>query len=149
MTVFGLGTEGVKRKPRRKEEADLQCSLVEFLQVALPREAICFSIPNGGSRDIREAANLKRQGLLAGCPDLCLIYLGKAFGLELKARKGMLSDSQRVTFPRLQAAGMRVEVARSFGEAVSIIKEFGIPLKVANDKYDARDVFRDATRRRA
>lgn len=148
--IFSLGTEGTKRAIPKREEATLQARLFKDLQILLPRDAFVFAVPNGGKRNVIEAVNLKRQGVVAGIPDLVLIYRGKAFGLELKAKNGSLQDSQRDTFPKLQGAGMRIEVARSHSEAIERIKEMGIPLSlIESTKYDVQNVFRDATRRRA
>lgn len=145
---FYLDNAKTSKVPRKKEEANLQTQLVEALRLSLPKDAVIFSIPNGGSRDIREAANLKRQGLLAGCPDLCIIFQGKAFGLELKAQNGSLTDSQKITFPLLRQAGMRVEVARSYSEALDMVRDMGVPLKIQDDRFGVRDAFNDATKRR-
>lgn len=148
MTKFSLGTEGVLRKPRRKEEASLQVQVMNVLDRTLPKDAFAFHCPNGGSRNIIEATNLKRQGLKAGVPDIIIIWAGRVFGLELKSKSGKVLDSQRTVFPLLRAAGMRVEIARSYNEAIDLIKQFGIPLRIANDEFGARDDFREATRRR-
>lgn len=149
MTVFGLNNEGGGKPRRKHEEATLQAKLITDLRIALPRDAFVFAVPNGGKRGVIEAANFKRQGVVAGVPDLIFIYRGKAFGLELKSKKGKLEDSQRATFPLLQNAGMRIEVARSHPEAIERLREFGIPLRIVeSDKFGARDDFRDATKRR-
>lgn len=118
------------------------------LEWLLPKGAFAWHTPNGGSRNVREAANLKRQGVKAGIPDILILWSGKLFGLELKSQAGRISDSQAVTFPILREAGMRIEVARSHGEAIERIREMGIPLRARCDTaYAIRDVFRDATRR--
>lgn len=144
-TRFAL--DHVRSKPRR-EEASLQESLFAELQVTLPFDAFVFAVPNGGSRHPAEAKNLQKQGVVAGVPDLILIYRGKAFGLELKSEKGRTSDSQLKTFPKLRTAGMRIEVARTRNEAVEHIKEMGIPLRLATDTWGARDDFRSVTKSR-
>lgn len=143
------------RRSSRREEATFQTKLVNLLRVILPKDAFVFAVPNGGKRDVVEAVNLKRQGVVAGVPDLCIIHKGRAFGLELKAKAGKLSDSQAETFPKLRDAGMRIEVARSEGEAIGHIKDMGIPLKTGNAPLTDRDVtreiqqvFKEETRRR-
>lgn len=94
-----------------------------------------------------EAVNLKRQGVRAGVPDIIIIYGGKAHGLELKSKTGKLSDSQKVTFPLMRDAGMRIEVAHDFNEAIALIGEMGIPIKTNDNRYAVSDVFREATTR--
>ena len=75
---FSLNIESKRRSPRRREEASLQVRLFHDLQTLLPRDAFLFAVPNGGYRNKIEAANLKRQGVIAGVPDFILIYQGRA-----------------------------------------------------------------------
>lgn len=128
----------------------MQTALVNELRLTLPKNAFAFAVPNGGSRHVVEATNLKRQGVVAGIPDLILVYAGKAFGLELKAKNGRISDSQAQTFPKLRDAGMRIEVARSRNEAIQHIKDMGIPLRSVCEGSTSemiRQVFGEETRR--
>jgi hypothetical protein len=51
-------------------------------------------------------------------------------------------------FNRLRGAGMRIEMARSLGEARALIAEMGVVLKPpVNPVFAARDFFREETRR--
>lgn len=135
---------------RKREEASLQVRLMDYLGWTLPANAFAFHCPNGGSRNPIEAANLKRQGVKAGVPDIVIIHDGKVLGLELKSATGTLSASQNETFPKLRAAGMRIEVARTFDEAISLIREIGVHLKTKeNIPWAVRDIFREAAKRRA
>lgn len=55
-------------------------------------------IPNGGKRNVIEAARLKRMGVKAGVSDLFLpVPRGAAHGLwvEMKAGKGRVSEAQQ------------------------------------------------------
>ena len=53
-----------------------------------PELYLLYHIPNGGSRNALEAANLKRQGVKAGVPDLCLpVARGKYHGLYIELKK--------------------------------------------------------------
>jgi len=114
----------------------------------LPADAFAFHCPNGGSRNVVEAVNLKRQGLKAGVPDILLCHRGRMVGLELKAKDGRLSEAQNLTFARLRDAGIRVEVARDYDEALRRIADMGIPLKHVETTHDVASVFREETRRR-
>jgi hypothetical protein len=142
-------SSGVKSPARKREEASLQVRVMQELDLLLPKEAFAFHCPNGGKRDVIEAKNLQRQGVKPGIPDIIIMWSGRAFGLELKSKDGRVSDNQRTAFDKLRGAGMRIEVARSFPEAMDLIRQMGVPMKAANDKFDIKDVFRDATRRRA
>jgi len=145
---FSLNVERVKH-PRRNEEDSLQESLVQYLHATLTSDTFFFSVPNGGTRHPREMENLKKRGLTPGVPDLVFCHKGRAFGLELKSQSGRQSDSQNTVFPKLRTAGMRIEVARTFNEAINHIKDMGIPLR-ANENIgrDVRAIFAEAARAR-
>ncbi len=60
----------------------------------VPRGLI-FSVPNGGSRDVREAMTMKLTGLLKGASDLILILPNKKLiFVELKLENGRQSIEQ-------------------------------------------------------
>lgn len=75
-------------------EADFQIGVVRFLRMA---GHFVFAVPNGGSRNIIEAANLKAQGVMAGVSDLILLLPHKVYFIELKNPngKGRQSPAQR------------------------------------------------------
>ena len=53
-------------------------------------------IPNGGSRNRLEAANLKKQGVKSGVPDICLpVARGKYHGLYIEMKHGKNSTSEK------------------------------------------------------
>ncbi|MGL5958284.1 MAG: VRR-NUC domain-containing protein, partial [Phocaeicola sp.] len=66
-------------KPKRKqgnEEARMQSEFFKQVPMLFPNlpDKLLFAVPNGGSRNKIEAANLKRQGATAGVSDvICLI----------------------------------------------------------------------------
>jgi hypothetical protein len=64
----------------------------------------------------------------AGLPGILIVHRGRALGLELPRSGHALNDAQRTIFPRLTAAGMRIEVARSFSEALRALREMGLEL---------------------
>ena len=60
---------------RKRSEATEQERLISWAQRQYnkyPELKLLYHVPNGGSRNTLEAANLKRQGVKAGVPDLCL-----------------------------------------------------------------------------
>ena len=70
-----------------------QRNFVFWFRRQYPKTRI-FAIPNGGSRDIIEAAGLKAQGVSAGVPDL-MIPAWRLF-IEMKRTKGSAtSDEQK------------------------------------------------------
>lgn len=81
-----------------------------------------FSIPNGGTRNIREAMTLKRTGLLAGASDLIVITpKGKLMFVELKIDKGRQSDNQIEFEQRVKKLGFEYHIVRSLEEFKEII----------------------------
>ena len=86
---------------------------------------VCFAIPNGGARDAITGARLRLEGVLAGVPD---IFLAKAasgkYGMfiEMKTKRGRVSERQRDLFPLLEAAGYAVVVARGWKEAADAVE---------------------------
>ena len=58
---------------------------VAFARSGMPDLDMLYHIPNGGSRNRKEAYNLKLQGVRAGVPDLCLpVARGKFHGLYIE-----------------------------------------------------------------
>ena len=87
-----------------------------------PEIELLFHIPNGGRRDTAEAANLKRQGVKPGVPDLFLpVARGVYHGLfiELKRRDGgRLSENQKRWLHLLERQGYAAVVCHGAKEAV-------------------------------
>ena len=83
-----------------------------------------FAIPNGGSRDRREAANLKMQGVKAGVPDLCIpVARGKYHGLfiEMKYGKNKTTALQEEWLELLNKIGYCAAVCHGFDKAKTVI----------------------------
>ena len=87
-----------------------------------------FAIPNGGSRDRREAARLTAQGVKPGVPDLMLPRAaGKYHGLfiEMKREKGgTTSPAQKEWIALLNAEGYYARVSKGFDEARETIEQY-------------------------
>lgn len=104
-------------------ESQEQQALIEWsiLQSkAYPELELLHHIPNGGKRNIATAARLKREGVKAGVPDLCLpVPKGKWHGLyiEMKAPKGKVSDNQVKWIEALKNQGYAVAVCYGWESA--------------------------------
>lgn len=86
-----------------------------------------YHTPNGGSRNIREAAKLKRMGVKPGVPDLFLPYpCGGHSGLwlEMKTDKGRPTQEQRDWIEYLRSVGYRAYVCHGAGEAINAIEAY-------------------------
>ena len=86
-----------------------------------------FHIPNGGSRNKAEAANLKRQGVRAGVPDLCIpVANGGYHGLyiEMKAGKNKPTDNQVRWLELLRRNGYAAFVCYGADSAIECIRRY-------------------------
>lgn len=128
MTRFGLNVERVKPRNHPPQELSIADQLIAELKDRLPPDACCFA----ATRD---------------APGIVICHQGRALGIQVKEQR--LSAVQVDCFQRLRGAGMRIEIARSFHEALSLIAEMGVVLKPAiNSIYAARDFFKEETRRK-
>lgn len=115
--------------PRMAEEAKHQAVLVAALRAKWATIAdttlrpVIFHIPMGGSRDAREAANLKVQGALAGVPDLCIVApCGRIIWIEMKAHDGRVSTTQSKLHEHFKALKQTVLVAHSVFDALDQLR---------------------------
>jgi hypothetical protein len=67
------------------------------------------------------------RGIIAGLPDLFILYRGRAHHPEIKAADGVLSPAQQSVCAAVLAAGGRVAVVRDADELLAAIDEWGIP----------------------
>lgn len=109
-------------------EDDEQIAFVNWFRMKY-KDYIIFAIPNGGNRNILEAAKLKRTGTLKGVPDLCIIMdNGRTIWVEMKRQKnGTLSSVQKEMHSKMNELGHDIIVAYGFRDAVKKIKvRYGI-----------------------
>jgi hypothetical protein len=124
---------------RARPEQQLQRAVLEHLAWrAVPGLWWCH-VPNGGYRTAVEAAIFKSLGLIAGAPDLLLVYRGQTYGLELKAHGGRLTPTQIETHARMRLAGAIVEVATGIDEAVARLQLWQL-LRLRRDANDRRAI---------
>ena len=108
----------MKEKPRRKPhhaESLIQQACVQWFRIAYPRYII-LSVPNGGSRNSREAANLKREGALAGASDLIVIAERAVLFIEMKAGKNKQQQTQIIFQKNVESLGHSYKVCYSLQE---------------------------------
>lgn len=110
-------------------ESEMQCAFFAHLKLALPKiHPYAFSIPNGGYRNKREAARLKREGLKSGVPDVFIAYpSGTYHGLfiEFKRMKSSkVSDSQKEYLKLLSDNGYFCCICTCSIEAINITKSY-------------------------
>ncbi len=124
------------------------------LQTHLPADAFAFAMPDEGTdgscfvpRQARDEGPSKRMS--AGLPGIIIVHRGRALGLEPGAPGASLGQRQRAMFARLRAAGMRIEVARSHGEALAQLREMGVALDSGTSlSRQVAELFRAAQKER-
>lgn len=103
-----------------------QVALVRWFRLQHPA-LVLLAIPNGGQRHPAVAAKLKAEGALAGVSDLLLMTArgGKhGLWLELKAKGGRLSESQKAFQAKAEAEGYAVATCYGFDEARAVVEEY-------------------------
>lgn len=116
-------------------EAEEQAELGRRLDSA---GLVWFAVPNGGSRHVLEARNLKRQGVKTGVPDLVILSPAKGaprgVALELKraAPVGRLEDvrpEQWAWLARFEAAGFLTVVGLGWRDSVRQLQLLGYEVR--------------------
>lgn len=111
-------------------EAQEQSALFQWANIATQKYEelkLMHHIPNGGKRDRKEAATLKRQGVKAGVPDISLpVPRGKYHGLyiELKVGKNKTSSAQNEWIENLSRQGYYVSVCYGWLAARDVIENY-------------------------
>lgn len=97
------------------------------MRAQYPELDLLYHIPNGGSRNKIEAANLKKQGVRAGVPDLCLpVARGEYHGLyvEMKYGENKPTQKQKEWLEKLTKQGYKTAVAYSCDAAEDILLKY-------------------------
>ena len=101
-----------RRKPRHIEES-IQVACVKWFRLQYPNLVI-FAVPNGGSRNLYEAKNMKESGTLAGVADLVIVGNGgRVLFVEMKAGKNKQEDSQVLFQNKVEKLGHKYIICRS------------------------------------
>jgi len=114
-----------------KHHEDYEQELVFQWAAYYPVLRWLFSVPNGGKRDAREAARLKRGGVKAGVADMCLPIVTKEYPglyIELKRRKvdgpSKVSANQAFFHRDMKKQGYKCVVCYGADEAIQAIKKY-------------------------
>lgn len=107
----------------RESENDLQIAVLGALRYTLRAPEMVFHIPNGGARDARTGATMKRLGVRAGAPDLAILLMGGiTLWVELKVSKGKSSQAQLDFGAWALNAGHTYRVCRSVDEVLALVR---------------------------
>lgn len=117
-------------KPIPRTEAEEQQAVIDWALYNVnnyPCLKWLHHIPNGGSRDKREAVKLRRQGVKAGVSDLFLPFPTEDYHglyIEMKSNKGRLSEKQAEFIEDMTRNGYKAVVCYSAEAAISVIKNY-------------------------
>jgi hypothetical protein len=114
--------------PTEAQEQEALFRWAAYNRGRFPALELLYHIPNGGGRNLIEAAHLKAQGVKPGVPDICLPVPSvryTALYIELKRRKGgVVSDAQRGWIAALNRVGCRAVVCHGWDEAREEIERY-------------------------
>lgn len=113
--------------PHEAKEQEALIRWACFVRGRFPEIDLLYHIPNGGSRNKIEAANLKRQGVKAGVPDLCLPVPRSHFHglyIEMKAGKNKTSKKQTEWLSALDQQGYATAVCYGWEAASQVITKY-------------------------
>lgn len=108
----------------KRSEAQEQTTVIQYCEL---RHIPIFAIPNGGSRNAIEAANLKRQGVKAGVPDLMIPVAKQGYhGLfvEMKVGYNKPSEKQEEWIKLLNRNSYLAKVCYGAEEAINLIDNY-------------------------
>ena len=90
-----------------------------------PELDMLFHVPNGGARDKREGANLKKAGVLAGIPDLILPVARKGYHhlyIEMKVEPNKPTATQMTILKNLKSERNLAIVCYGAEQAKKVIR---------------------------
>jgi hypothetical protein len=67
------------------------------------------------------------RGIIAGLPDIWVLYRGRAYLIELKGPNGVLSEAQKGFMAIAMLAGIQATVADSLDQVLVALDQWGIP----------------------
>lgn len=118
-----------KKRKHSSAEADIQSEFFKQVKLFFPKlpDKLLFAVPNGGSRNKIEAANLKRQGTKAGVSDVILLIPKGGYAslcMEFKTKTGRQSKEQKEFQKQAEMCGSKYVIVRSVNEAIVKMKEY-------------------------
>lgn len=100
-------------------EHDIQVCIVNYLRLC---KVFCFAVPNGGLRNIKTAAFLKKEGATAGVSDLIILTKGKCYFVEIKTKTGRQNPEQKIFQQAVELLGFEYQIWRSLADAEKFVK---------------------------
>ena len=113
-------------KRRKRPEDILQQQVLNAFNYLLPKDAFFTHFPLGGGGK-RHGAKMKRLGAKRGTPDLCVLWGGNSYWIELKSKAGRVSSDQFAVHQAMIKAGAFVDVIRDLPQLDAVLRRWGIP----------------------
>ena len=112
-------------------EDTVHLRIARWLDLMLPPGSVWHHSPNEGNRHVSFKVKQKRMGTKAGWPDIEIFvpgdqtYCGVSLSIfiEVKGRKGQLTQSQREIRDRLEEAGVFWALCRSVDQVQEFLEE--------------------------
>ena len=124
------GRKLLAKQPRKQgnEESKLQQSIVKWFRLQYPEyKMLLTAIPNGGNRNAITGAILKREGVVAGYPDLLLAVPKNGYHalfIEVKYGDNQLSPKQKTIIAELREQVYAVRTVWNLEQAQTGIKGY-------------------------
>lgn len=115
-----VAAQKTARNRPRHIESDIQKECVRLFRLFYPGFLV-FSVPNGGSRNAREAAILSAEGVLPGVSDLIVVARGRVLFVEMKSPRGRQSRYQKEFQDRIEALGHEYRICHSVHEFMDTV----------------------------
>ena len=116
-----LASQKKTRNRPRHIESGIQMECVRLFRLFYPWYLV-FSVPNGGSRNAREAAILSAEGVMPGVSDLIVLAKGRVLFVEMKSPKGRQTRYQKEFQARVEDMGFKYAVCHSVKEFMDTVK---------------------------
>lgn len=117
------------KEVHKNEEARIQTEFFRLVSLYFPNipDKLIFAVPNGGSRHVREAANLKRQGVKPGVSDVIVLIPKKGFAslcFEFKIKTGKQSEHQKEFQKQAESCRNKYVIVRSASQAIEELRKY-------------------------
>lgn len=112
----------------RHIESNTQQAFIRWFRLQYPDYwRLGFAVPNGGARNQREGATLKREGVVPGVADVLITIPRHGYGclaLEFKTLTGRQSAAQKQWQTDFERQGNKYALVRTKEEAILITKHY-------------------------
>ena len=109
-------------------ESNLQSACIKWFRFQYPNKSkMLIAVPNGGSRNFREAIRLKSEGVVSGVSDLLLLISRGNYGclgIEMKYDKGKQTENQKNWQNDFEKHNNKYVICRSLEDFIKEINEY-------------------------